>query len=108
MKKKPSFFVTVLLVMTACSAPINNRGWNLVWEENFDGPEIDSAVWTRVEKGASDWNDMMSLRSDLAFIENGELVLLGKRGGEEDDTPFVSGGVHSRGKKSFREAPRRW
>lgn len=104
MKKKPSFFVTVLLVMTACSAPINNRGWNLVWEENFDGPEIDSAVWTRVEKGASDWNDMMSLRSDLAFIENGELVLLGKRGGEEDDTPFVSGGVHSRGKKSFREA----
>lgn len=41
MKKKPCFFVTVLLVMTACSAPINNRGWNLVWEENFDGPEID-------------------------------------------------------------------
>ena len=78
--------------------------WNLVWEENFDGPGIDPASWTRIPKGGSDWNDMMSLREDLAFIDNGQLVLLGKEGGPDDATPFVTGGIASRGKKSFREA----
>lgn len=96
--------LAAMLALTACSATVGKSEWTLVWEEDFDGPEIDTCIWSRVDKGPSDWNDMMSLRSDLAFIENGELVLLGKIGGEDDQTPFVTAGVHSRGKKSFREA----
>ena len=103
-KREFAAFAAAILALAACSAPVEKSEWNLVWEENFDGPEIDTCVWSRVERGASDWNDMMSLRSDLAFIENGELVLLGKKGCEGDQTPFVTGGVHSHGKKSFREA----
>ena len=96
--------LAAMLALAACSATVGKSEWTLVWEEDFDGPEIDTCIWSRVDKGPSDWNDMMSLRSDLAFIENGELVLLGKIGGEDDQTPFVTAGVHSRGKKSFREA----
>jgi len=97
------YLLAISLLACACSAPKNDE-WNLLWEENFDGPEIDLSTWTRVPQGPSDWNDMMSLREDLAFIENGQLVLLGKVGGENDPTPFVTGGVASKGKKSFREA----
>lgn len=82
----------------------HESGWSLVWTEDFDGPAVNDAVWTRVQKGPSNWNDMMSLREDLAFIEDGALVLLGKvnDGSGTDTTAFVTGGVHSRGKKSFQ------
>ena len=94
-----SLSVAVALLFQAC----NSEKWSLVWTEDFNGPEIDETVWSRVEKGRSDWNDMMSLRSDLAFIEDGQLVLLGKvnDGSSDDTTRFVTGGLKSRGKKSF-------
>ena len=91
---------TVLLAMVSCS---HTEGWTLVWTEDFNGPAIDETVWSRVECGKSDWNNMLSLRPDLAFIEDGNLVLLGKLndGTSGDTTAFVTGGVKSRGKKSF-------
>ena len=95
----------VLLGAVACTQnQVNDNPWNLVWEENFDGPALDEDAWTRIPQGPHDWNDMMSLREDLAFLEDGQLVLLGKPGGSDDPTPFVTGGVTGRGKKSFREA----
>lgn len=94
----------LLFTFTACMP--QTPEWKLVWTENFDGPALDTSVWTRVEPGEHDWNDMMSLREDLAYIEDGQLVLLGKvNDGQSDDTTrFVTGGVHSKGKKSFRMA----
>ena len=93
-----------LLALASCAQ--KEAGWTLVWTEDFNGPSIDETVWSRVELGPSNWNDMMSLREDLAYIENGQLVLLGKvnDGSGGDTTAFVTGGVHSKGKKSFRRA----
>ncbi|MBR5035454.1 MAG: glycoside hydrolase family 16 protein [Bacteroidales bacterium] len=96
--KKLIICICTLLALVSCGP---KEGWKLVWTENFDGPQIDTTVWTRIWQQPSDWSDMMSLREDLAFIENGELVLLGKVGGENDATPLVSGGIWSQGKKSF-------
>ena len=92
-----------LVALVSCS---HEEGWSLVWTEDFNGPAIDETVWTRVETGKSDWNDMMSLRPDLAFIEDGQLVLMGKvnDGSSSDTTAFVTGGVKSKGKKSFTMA----
>ena len=80
--------------------------WKLVWTEDFDGETIDESVWSRIGRGYSDWDNMMSLRSDLAYVENGELVLLGKVNDHSsaDDTPFVTGGIWSEHKKSFQLA----
>ena len=101
--KNAATFLILSLLLAGCVNTARQE-WHLVWEEDFDGPIIDESVWTRIPKGANDWNDMMSLREDLAYIEDGQLVLLGKVGGEQDETPFVTGGVASRGKKSFQGA----
>ena len=77
MKIRTLFLALLLIAGCACST---QPQWHLVWEENFDGSEIDGSVWTRIPRGSSDWNDMMSLREDLAFIKKGQLVLLGKAG----------------------------
>ena len=101
--KQQLLYLIAVLTLISCRETDN---WKLVWTENFDGPQIDTTVWTRIWRQPSDWSDMMSLREDLAYIENGELVLLGKVGDMEagDESPLVSGGIWSQGKKSFSMA----
>lgn len=87
--------------------PEPDDGWELVWEDNFDGTSINSANWSRVPYGTPDWQNMMApKRADLAYVENGELVLLGKvndHSGSETTT-YVTGGVQSQNKKYFKLA----
>lgn len=91
------------LMLTACGSgtpatavpqptptPIGYRdGWDLVWHDEFDGPEIDAANWTH-ETGGHGWgngeNQYYTDAADNAFIEDGKLVIqaleqniLGKR-----------------------------
>ena len=93
-----------IVMLSGCAA--HKTDWKLVWTEDFKGNTIDENVWSRIGKGESDWNDMMSLRPDLAYIEDGQLVLLGKENDHSgtDTTPFVTGGIWSSHKKSFRLA----
>lgn len=104
MKKIIVVLAAALAAIVSCST--HKDGWKLVWTEDFDGKEIDTAVWSRVSLGPSDWNNMMSLREDLAFVEDGQLVLLGKVNDRSsgDTTAFVTGGVKSSGRKAFRLA----
>ena len=94
----------VAVVLSGCA--VHPAGWKLVWKENFKGKTIDESTWSRIPKGVSDWDDMMSLRPDLAYIEKGQLVLLGKVNDHSgtETTPFVTGGIWSQRKKSFRLA----
>ena len=87
--------------------PVVDDGWELVWEDNFDGTTINSANWARVRWGSPDWQNMMAPnRADLAYIDNGELVLLGKENDHSgsENTDYVTGGVQSEGKKFFKLA----
>ena len=103
--KKIFILSAVLALFSACNA--NKDEWKLVWSDEFDGEQIDEATWTRVPTGKDDWDDMMSLREDLAYVENGELVLMGKvNDGTAPDNgrPFVTAGIISKGKKAFQLA----
>lgn len=98
--------VLVLFVTILSSCAVHPKGWKLVWKEDFKGKKIDESVWSRIGKGTASWDDMMSLRQDLAYVEDGQLVLLGKVNDHSgtETTPFVTGGICSQNKKSFRLA----
>ena len=103
-KIKGALFAAAIL-LAACGSP--KDGWELVWSEDFSDPVIDLDNWSRIPWGSPDWQNMMAPgREDLAFVEDGQLVLLGKNndGTTADTTEFVTGGIWSAGKKSFRLA----
>lgn len=47
----------ILLLLSACSifACTHTPKWELVWEDNFDGAEPDTSVWSRIPRGKPDW-----------------------------------------------------
>ena len=85
---------------TEVTSSTENKSWKLVWTDEFDGMSIDSQAWSPVSKNPGvDWCHYMAPnRKDLAYIDNGQLVLLGK----VDGNTFVTGGVMSQGKKAFK------
>lgn len=106
---KSTEWILLLCLLPVISPIWGKSRWKLVWKEDFKGKTIDESTWSRIPKGPSDWDDMMSLRPDLAYIEKGQLVLLGKKNNVNDNhfadtTPFVTGGIWSSRKKSFRLA----
>lgn len=104
MKNRALTLFAAVFVLASCAT--QRHGWKRVWTENFNGKSIDESAWTRVHKGPSDWDNMMSLRPDLAYVSDGQLVLLGKVNDHSsaDTTAFVTGGVTSSRKKSFQLA----
>jgi beta-glucanase (GH16 family) len=57
-------------------------GWPLVWHDEFDGPGLDTAKWTR-ETGGDGWGnaelEFYTDRGDNARIEAGQLVIEARR-----------------------------
>lgn len=71
-------FCAVLAGLIAKASCQGGKGpWRLAWMDDFDSPALDTAAWSRVPRGASDWNNTMSLREDLVRFENGQIVLTG-------------------------------
>ena len=52
-------------------------GWKLVWEENFDGIELDTSVWSRIPRGKPDWQNTQSFDDRCYEMRNGLLILKG-------------------------------
>lgn len=52
-------------------------GWELVWEENFDGTELDTAVWSRIPRGKPDWQNTQSFDDRCYEMRDGLLILKG-------------------------------
>lgn len=77
--------------------------WRLVWEEQFDGPEPDPAIWSRITRGTSDWNNYMTTADTCYSMRDGNLVLHGIAAypGDNDSVPYLTGGVFTKGKKAF-------
>jgi len=80
------------------------KKWKLVWEDDFDGNEIDSTKWSRIPKGESDWNRHMSTVDDVFRLENGSLYLRGINNPDttKDSRPFITGGIWSKNKFAFQ------
>lgn len=78
-------------------------GWKLVWEENFDGIELDTSVWSRIPRGKPDWQNTQSFDDRCYEMRNGLLILKGivNDNLEADTATYLTGGVWTKDKKSF-------
>ncbi|MGA0899683.1 MAG: glycoside hydrolase family 16 protein [Luteolibacter sp.] len=79
-------------------------GWKLVWRDEFNGSKIDSTKWSPCKRAGSDWNNTMTTEPKVFGIGHGQLKLKGivNRDLSKDKSPFLTGGVTSRGKYSFK------
>lgn len=80
------------------------KQWKLIWEDDFEGPSLDTTKWTRIPAGESDWNRHMST-DDVCFkLGEGKLYLLGVNNPDttRDPRPFLTGGIWSKGKFAFQ------
>lgn len=92
----------LLLTLVMCAFACKPKSeWTLVWEDNFD--TLDENVWSRIDRGGSDWNRHMSLYDSLCEVKNGELILhaINNYTQKDDTAKVITGGVFSVGKKGF-------
>lgn len=91
------------LAATAMSSCAPENEWKLVWEENFDSAAIDTAVWSKTERGTADWNDTQSHDERCFGFRDGKLILRGivNDNLEADSVQHLTGGIWTKGKKAF-------
>ncbi len=73
--------------------------WKLKFTEDFKGNSLNKKLWTRIEKGTSDWNRHMSGREDLVAVKDGQLVVYGVKNNDTGADPrsVLTGGVSTKG-----------
>lgn len=92
-----------LLMATCTPSP---HGWQLVWEDDFDQADtFDAAVWSKIPRGGSDWNNFMSDDDTLFAVRDGQLILRGVQNltHPEDTAAFLTGGLYTKDKKTFMD-----
>ena len=99
MKKLVGIFLAVMC-MCSCS---HEPSWQLVWEENFDGSELDTTVWSRIPRGSADWQNTQSFDDRCYEMRNGLLILKGivNDNLEADTAHYLTGGVWTKAKHAF-------
>ena len=73
-------YCLVALVASTCMLATAQEipGWTLVWQDEFDGPNIDTSKWSHEVNGDGGGNNELqyyTARSQNSFIENGNLVI---------------------------------
>ena len=98
--KKIMLLLFTVFVRLSCS---HKPGWKLVWEENFDGMELDTTVWSRIPRGRADWQNTQSFDDRCYEMRNGLLILKGivNDNREADTAAYLTGGVWTKGKHAF-------
>lgn len=110
---KAKHFATLLLLsaaaaaFTSCAPRAAVSGcWRLAWHEEFSGKSFpDTACWSKIERGRSDWNNYMSGYDGCYSMRGGKIALRGMAvpNAESDTAAYITGGITTKGKKTFRD-----
>ncbi len=94
----------ILSLLFSCNKKENkNVSWKMVWNEEFEGNQLDKNRWSRIERGNVDWNNYMS-KSDTCYqLRDGKLILKGFKNTflPKDTAKYLTGGVYTKGKVTF-------
>lgn len=82
--------------------------WKLAWSEDFNTAVLDTAVWSKCDRGNPDWCNTMSHDDSLFELRDGNLVLKGivNPDTSADPSPYLTGGVWTKGRKAFEPGSR--
>lgn len=106
MKKNVIILLAGLLLPVFFSCRKSVQEWQLVWEDNFDQPDgFDQASWSKIPRGKSDWNKVMSDFDSCYAMRDGNLVLRGlvNHSLPEDTAAYITGGIYTKGKVGFSD-----
>lgn len=80
------------------------KDWQLVWQDDFDGSELDTSRWTRIPPNNADWGRHMTSDDRCYALADGKLFLKGIVNPDTltDPRPFLTGGIYSKGKFAFQ------
>lgn len=89
--------------------PTKAAKWIPVFNDEFDGShdaQPNAQWWSRTERQGATWNRYCSNDTAVVFVQNGELVCRAMATPERlrgvETAPFITGGVKTQGKFSFR------
>ena len=105
-------FLSVFAALSVCAAPKSAAKrpvaqpasapvvWKLKYTEDFKGVKLNGKLWTRIDRGESDWNRNMSLRDDLVEVKDGQLHAYGVKNTDaaSDSRSVLTGGVMTKGR----------
>lgn len=97
------FIAAVASIGIDAAAVPKKSGYRLVWEDNFDGPELNRDYWNVEVNGSGCGNNELQYyvdNTDNVKVSDGNLVLTAMRG-SYDGHDFTSGRVNTLGKVAF-------
>lgn len=105
--KKALFLIGAALCVglaprAAAQAP--RPAYRLAWIDDFGGNTFDPLRWSKIPRGASDWNRHMSAADGLYDVRDGHLILRGVARTDAfpaDTARYLTGGLYTRGKVSL-------
>ncbi|MBS0030071.1 glycoside hydrolase family 16 protein [Chitinophaga sp. 22321] len=119
MKKNVLLLLIIAVSMLACKVTTRSgkhgylytqkagraeKQWKLVWQDNFDGPRLDTGKWTRIPPNNAAWGRHMTSDDRCYQLDSGKLYLRGINNPDtlKDPRPFLTGGIYSKGKFAFQ------
>jgi beta-glucanase (GH16 family) len=86
------------------SIEVDKNEWMLVWQDEFEGAQLNSSHWSTCKRGTPDWMNTMSDDPRLCQLKGGVLHLRGIKNDrlDEDPSPYITAGITSQGKYSFQ------
>lgn len=109
MKKGLYILAMAIALSSVAGGRPQEKGWKLVWEENFDQSEqFDENVWSKIPRGTADWNNYMSDFDSCYALRNGKMILRGivNHSLPNDTAPYLTGGIYTKGKVNFTKEGR--
>ena len=81
-----------------------NKSWQVVWEDHFNGPDIDTLKWTKISPNQADWGRHMSKDPKCYDLQDGKLILKGIVNPDtlQDPRPLLTGGIYTKNKFAFQ------
>ncbi len=80
------------------------KNWQIIWQDSFNGAELDTTKWTRIPPNTANWGKYMTSDPQCYTIADGKLFLKGITNLDtlSDPRPFLTGGVYTKGKFAFQ------